>query len=110
MDAGAKAASGGKGMAWHIPEVWTEIGGSVFLTFKGRLVVNQKEFLHGYSSEHLRVYRDSKDPTVPRPWTHHLVVGSWFVQMAIHTAAPYQGILFPQGMGQIRTHARLGTA
>ena len=72
MDAGAKAASGGKGMAWHIPEVWTEIG-SVFLTFKGRLVVNQKEFLHGYSSEHLRVYRDSKDPTVPRPWTHHMV-------------------------------------
>ena len=45
MDAGAKAASGGKGMAWHIPEVWTEIGGSVFLTFKGRLVVNQKKNL-----------------------------------------------------------------
>ena len=44
MDAGAKEASGGRGTAWHIPEVRTEIG-SEFLTYKGRLVVNHKMFL-----------------------------------------------------------------
>ena len=71
MDAGAKEASGGRGLAWRTPEVWTEIG-SVFLTYKGRLVVNHKKFLQGYQSEHLRVYRDDRDPMVLRPWTHHM--------------------------------------
>ena len=46
MDAGAKEASGGRGTAWRTPEVWTETG-SVFLTHKGRLVVNHKKFLQG---------------------------------------------------------------